>query len=140
MLEGLRACLTSIPLSALLANPALARASAAELERHTLTLSGGREVAAYLARPAKKSAPAVMLVHEWWGLNDQIKNVARELAQEGFLVLAVDLMDGRVATTRNDTKRLMGRVGRTETLELSRELLRWLKVHPDSNGRIATLG
>ena len=65
-----------------------------------------------------------MLVHEWWGLNNQITNVARELAQEGFLELAVDLMDGRVATTRNDTKRLMGRVGRTETLELSRKLLR----------------
>ncbi|MBG05011.1 MAG: hypothetical protein CMM59_13160 [Rhodospirillaceae bacterium] len=81
-----------------------------------------------------------MLVHEWWGLNDQIKTVARELAQEGFLALAVDLMDGRVATTRNDAKRLMGRVGRTETLELSKKWLRWLKAHPDSNGRIATLG
>jgi hypothetical protein len=34
----------------------------------------------------------------------------------------------------------MGRVGRTETLELSRKLLRWLKAHPDTNGRIATLG
>jgi dienelactone hydrolase len=38
-------------------------------------------------------------------LNDQIKNVARELAQKGFLERAVELMDGRVATTRNDTKR-----------------------------------
>ena len=75
---------------------------------------------------------AVMLVYEWWGLNNQIKNVARELAQEGFLELAVDLMDGRVATTRNDTKRLMVRV-RTETLELSRKLPRWLKAHPNSN-------
>ena len=81
-----------------------------------------------------------MLVCEWWGLNDQIKNVAREFAQKGRLELAVDLMDGRVATTRNDTKRLMGCVGRTETLELSRKLLRWLKAHPASNGRIATLG
>ena len=65
-----------------------------------------------------------MLVYEWWGLNDQIKNVACELAQKGFLELAVDLMDGRVATTRNDSRRLMGRVGRTETSELSRKLLR----------------
>ena len=60
--------------------------------------------------------------------------------QKGFLELAVDLMDGRVATTRNDTKYLMGRVGRTETSEISRILLRWLKAHPDSNGRVATLG
>ena len=51
-----------------------------------------------------------MLIYGCWGLNDQIKNVARELAQ-GILELAVDLMDGRVATTRNDTKRLMVRVG-----------------------------
>ena len=55
-------------------------------------------------------------------------------------MLAVDLMDGRVATTRNDAKRLMGRVGRTETLELSKKSLRWLKAQPDSNGRVATLG
>ena len=85
ILKGLGAGLTSIPLSALLADPTLARAAAAELERQTLTLSGGREVAAYLARPAKKSAPAVMLMHEWWGLNDQIKTVARELAQRDSL-------------------------------------------------------
>ena len=123
-----------------MADPTPARALAAELERHTLTLSGGREVAAYLSRPAKKPAPVIMLVHEWWGLNDQIKNVTRGLAQEGFLVLAVDLMDGRVATTRNDAKRLMGRVGRTEILELSKKSLRWLKAQPDSNGRVATLG
>lgn len=63
-LEGLGAGLTSIPLSALLADRALARASAAELERQTLTLSGGREVAACLAHPAKKPMTAVMLVHE----------------------------------------------------------------------------
>ena len=62
--RGLGAGLTSIPLSTLLADPTLARNSAAELERHTLTLSGGREVAAYLARPAKKPMTAVMLVHE----------------------------------------------------------------------------
>ena len=73
-------------------------------------------------------------------MEEQIKTVARELAQEGFLALSVDLMDGRVAITRNDAKRLMGRVGRTETLELSKKWFRRLKAHLDSNGRITMLG
>ncbi len=36
-----------------------------------------------------------MIVHEWWGLNDQIKSVAAQLAEEGFVALAIDLYDGK---------------------------------------------
>jgi carboxymethylenebutenolidase len=43
--------------------------------------------------------PAVIMVHEWWGLNDNIRMMARRLAGEGYQVLAVDLFDGQVATT-----------------------------------------
>lgn len=132
--------LAGLPLAAILGDPLLARAAAAELERHTLTLKSGREVAAFLALPERTPAPAVMLVHEWWGLNDQIKAVAREFAAEGFVALAIDLMNGEVATIRNNAKRQMGRVGRTETLELSGKWLRWLKTHPDVNGKLATIG
>ena len=42
--------------------------------------------------------PAVVMIHEWWGLNDNIKDMANKLANEGYVVLAADLYNGEVAT------------------------------------------
>lgn len=53
----------------------------------------------YLAYPSNgTSLPALVMIHEWWGLNQNIKNEAEKLAGQGYAVLAVDLYDGRVAT------------------------------------------
>ncbi len=49
---------------------------------------------------------------------------------EGFVALAVDLMHGKTATRRNNTKRFLGQVSRAETLELSGKWLRWLREQP----------
>ena len=48
---------------------------------------------------------AVVLIHEWWGLNQNIKNMAHDLAEEGFVALAVDLYDGKVATDSSDARK-----------------------------------
>ena len=60
----------------------------------------GKMLHGYLSRPANatKGGPAIIVVHEWWGLNDNIKAVTDRYAGEGYTVLAVDLF-GRVATT-----------------------------------------
>jgi carboxymethylenebutenolidase len=60
----------------------------------------GKMLHGYLSRPANapKGGPAIIVVHEWWGLNDNIKAVTDHYAGEGYTVLAVDLF-GRVATT-----------------------------------------
>lgn len=52
--------------------------------------------------------PAVILIHEWWGLNENVKGAARRLAGEGFRVLAVDLYGGEVGTTPEEAQALMG--------------------------------
>jgi carboxymethylenebutenolidase len=61
----------------------------------------GKAVKGFLAKPAKgaKGLPGIVMVHEWWGLNDNIKAQAKRLAGEGYTVLAVDLFNGKVATT-----------------------------------------
>jgi carboxymethylenebutenolidase len=62
---------------------------------------GGRPVRGYLARPQKGKAelPGLIVIHEWWGLNDNIRAMTRRLAGEGYQALAVDLMGGAVAET-----------------------------------------
>ncbi|MEW6279942.1 MAG: dienelactone hydrolase family protein [Candidatus Eremiobacterota bacterium] len=61
--------------------------------------SGNESVQAYLARPEGAGPfPAVILVHEWWGLNDWIQSNADELAQRGYVALAVDLYRGQVTS------------------------------------------
>ena len=71
---------------------------------------GGRELRGYMARPASARAdarlPGVVMIHEWWGLNDNIRMMARRLAGEGYHVLAVD-MYGRVATTPAEARSYM---------------------------------
>lgn len=61
----------------------------------------GREVQGYLAVPQNEatSAPGIIVIHEWWGLNDNIRSMARRFAGEGYAALAVDLYNGKVADT-----------------------------------------
>src|SRR5574337_1658339 len=61
----------------------------------------GQPVHGYLAEPlhAKGALPAVIVIHEWWGLNDNIRSMADQLAGEGYAALAVDLYRGKSATT-----------------------------------------
>ena len=64
---------------------------------HVAELTGA-PVVGYLARPvAPAVAPAVVVIQEWWGLNDHIKALTRRFALAGFVALAPDLYHGQVA-------------------------------------------
>ncbi len=70
--------------------------------------SGDETVQAVLYTPAGKGPfPAVIVIHEWWGLTDWVKGQAAKLADEGYVALAVDLYRGKVATTRDAAHELM---------------------------------
>lgn len=76
---------------------------AAERAGETVSFeAGGETVRAYLARPeaGDRGSPGVVVIHEWWGLNDQIKGVADRLAREGYLAIVPDLYRGKVAADR----------------------------------------
>lgn len=70
---------------------------------------GGVEIAGHLTMPANATGaePAVIMIHEWWGLNENITNMADQLAAEGYVVLAVDLYAGKSATSPEDATKLM---------------------------------
>jgi carboxymethylenebutenolidase len=132
--------LAGLSLATLLADPAKVAKAAAALQTVTTTTPSGRSISAALALPESKPAAAVMLVHEWWGLNDQIKSVASELAKQGYLGLAIDLYNGKVATKPEEAEPLMKAVVPAEASETMATWVDWLKKHPDCNGKIASIG
>jgi carboxymethylenebutenolidase len=69
----------------------------------------GKPVKGYLARPktAKGTLPGIIVIQEWWGLNDNIRQMAKRLAGEGYTALAVDLYGGQVAETPEKAQELM---------------------------------
>lgn len=72
----------------------------------------GQAINGYYAYPkaTTKPLPGILAIHEWWGLNKNIKAMARRLAGEGYQVLAVDLYNGQVAQTPQAAIKLVGEV------------------------------
>jgi carboxymethylenebutenolidase len=69
---------------------------------------GGTPTNGYLARPAGGGNGAgVVVIHEWWGLNEHTKDIARRWAAEGFTALAPDLYEGVVTADPQEASRLM---------------------------------
>lgn len=68
-------------------------------EEVTYGEAGGKPLRGYLARPkdAQGPLPGLIVIHEWWGLNDNVRAMTRRLAGEGYQALAVDLFGGSVA-------------------------------------------
>ncbi len=70
--------------------------------------SGDETVNSYLALPdGTGEHPAIIVIHEWWGLNDWVKEQTQQFAAEGYVALAVDLYRGKVGTTPDEAHILM---------------------------------
>jgi carboxymethylenebutenolidase len=70
--------------------------------------SGDETVHAILYTPEGKGPfPGIVVVHEWWGLNDWVKGQASKLADQGYAALAIDLYRGKVATTPEEAHEIM---------------------------------
>ena len=85
------------------------------MRNETLNFSTANgETTAYVAMPNETSdeRKAIILIQEWWGLNDHIKDIANRYAEEGFVAIAPDLYRGKIATNPEDASNLMN------TLEL----------------------
>jgi carboxymethylenebutenolidase len=85
---------------------------------------GDELVYGYFVFPSDMVEPlaAIIVIHEWWGLNDNIRAMADRLAAEGYIVLAVDLFGGKVATSADEARQLM--LSTVERSELASENIR----------------
>lgn len=104
--------------------------------------SGSETVSSYLALPDKTGKlPAVIVIHEWWGLNDWVKDQARNFASQGYVALAVDLYRGQVASTPDEAHILMRGLPDDRGLRDLEAAFAYLASRPDINAsKIAAIG
>ena len=102
---------------------------------------GGMKVQGALSEPSGTGkAPTVVLVQEYWGLNDHVKSLVDRLAGEGFLVVAPDLYHGKLAKDGAEAGQLMAAL---DTLEAMKEIgasATFLKGHARGNGKVGVVG
>ena len=139
--RSLLAGVAAMPLASILASPALAQMSAATTTEVSINSARlGVPLKASLCVPDVTPAPAVILIHEWWGLNDQIKSVGAELAKLGYLALSIDLYDGQVATDADTAMKLLGDVQEDAGVDTVQSWVKWLRQHEACNDNVAVMG
>lgn len=98
----------------------------------------------FLAKPdSTDKHPGIVMIHEWWGLNDNIKNMARQMATDGYLILAVDLYNGEVATDPTIARELTSRVRNNPDIAIQnmKSAVSFLRNHESVNSdAIGSLG
>ena len=104
--------------------------------------SGDESVTGMLYTPAGKGPfPALIVIHEWWGLNAWVKEQASKLAEQGYVALAVDLYRGKVADTPDLAHELMRGVPEDRASRDLRAAFDYLAAQPNvKKDRIGSIG
>ncbi len=98
------------------------------------------DVNGFLARPKEAgSYPGIVMIHEWWGLNDNIKEMARSLASQGYVVLAVDMYNGEVAADSTRAQQLSSSFDQEKGTQNMKSAIAYLKTNFNVP-KIAALG
>jgi carboxymethylenebutenolidase len=128
---------------ALIALLSLAAISALAADNKSVSYKSGDEtVQGVLYTPVGSGPfPALVVIHEWWGLNDWVKEQAAKLADEGYVALAIDLYRGKVASTPDEAHEIMGGVPHDRALRDLHAAVEFLKAQPNvRKDRIGSIG
>ena len=104
------------------------------VEKHIQTrmveyaVEGGAAASGFDARPVSHGAcPGVLVIQEWWGLNDHIKDICCRLAQEGFIALAPDLYDGKSTKDPQQAGEWMQQLDRERAVSILKAGIKFLQ-------------
>ncbi len=123
--------------------PAIATIQAEMLKAQMVTFpSKDEKTSGFLALPNGASRHwAIIAVHEWWGLNDWVKEQARNLAAEGYIVLAVDLYRGTFTTKRSQARKLKRSLPEDRAIRDMKAAFNYLAARSDVDpNRIGSIG
>ncbi len=107
----------------------------------TFAAKSGASTTGEMATPAgTEKAPSVVLVQEWWGVNDHIRSLLDRLAAAGFVALAPDLYHGKVTKDAAEAGKLMTELDGDRSMDEIAGAVAWLKAQPRSNGKVGIIG
>lgn len=109
-------------------------------ERVTISSSTG-ELSGVLAIPAGEAkVPGVVVIQEYWGINEQIQEVAQHWANAGYLAVVPDLYHGQLATTPEEAMGLMKALDFAKAVQEIAAAADYLRSHPRATGKVAVSG
>jgi len=120
----------------------LSASSFAATPKNVSYKSGDETVQAVIYTPDGKGPfPGILVIHEWWGLNDWVKEQASKLSDLGYVTLAVDLYRGKVATTPDEAHEIMRGVPEDRAARDLHAAFEFLKSQSNvKKDRIASIG
>ena len=93
---------------------------------------GAESISGFLALPGGRGRHGgVIALHEWWGLNDWVKMQATNLAENGYVVIAVDLYRGKVTDKSSEARKLKSALSNNRTIREMKAAFRYLAARPD---------
>ncbi len=121
---------------------ALSASAATSKSKDVSYKSGDETVKGILYTPEGKGPfPAIIVIHEWWGLNDWVKEQASKLSDQGYAALAIDLYRGKVATTPDEAHEIMRGVPEDRAQRDLHAAFEFLQSQPDvKKTRIGAIG
>jgi carboxymethylenebutenolidase len=102
--------------------------------------ANGGTTRGYLSKPASGSGPGVIVVQEWWGIDDNIRGVADRLAGEGFVALAPDLYHGDTAKDPGEAQKMMMALDVDQAARELRGAAQALKANGATGGMVGAVG
>jgi carboxymethylenebutenolidase len=110
-------------------------------ERVTFTSRDGDSIQGAFAAPTGAGpAPAIVVLQEYWGVNDHICRMVERFAAEGFLAVAPDLYHGVVTADAAEASALLGKMDWPRAVSEIAGATAWLRKHPRSTGKVAVVG
>lgn len=96
-----------------------------------VAFKAGEPANGYLALPSQSNAPAVLVLHAWWGLNPFFKTLCDRLADEGFVAFAPDLNNGKIAKTVDEAKQIMSETDFERKHAIVAALINFMRGRPE---------